>query len=129
MATATATTTATGIDAVYYMTQDFQRARTFYERVLGLVPTAEISGGGGGSFVEYDLPNGGTFGLGYMPGSPWHESGGVMFAVADVKAAVERARQAGANVQFDFTELPSCDMAWATDTEGNSFCLHRRKTT
>ncbi len=126
MATAEATIT-TGIDAVYYMTQDFKRARTFYETVLGLKPTVEMSGDGGGSFVEYDLQDGTTFGLGYLPDAPWHESGGVMFAVPDVKTALERAKAAGAQVQFDVMELPVCHMAWARDTEGNSFCLHHRK--
>lgn len=127
MATETASTVATGIDAVYYLTQDLQRAKTFYESVLGIKPTAEMTGDGGGSFVEYELADGTTFGLGYMPDSPWHESGGVMFAVPDVKTALERAKSAGAEVQFDYMELPVCDMAWARDTEGNSFCLHRRK--
>lgn len=127
MATAEAARLVTGMDAVYYMTQDLQRARTFYEGVLGLNPTWEIAGEGGGSFVEYDLPDGTTFGLGHIPGSPWHESGGVMFAVPDVKEALERAKAAGATVQFDYMELPVCHMAWARDPEGNSFCLHHRK--
>lgn len=127
MATAEATTTVTGMDAVYYLTQDLKRARAFYESALGLKPTWETTGDGGGSFVEYELPDGTTFGLGHIPDSPWHESGGVMFAVPDVKAALERVKAAGASVQFDYMDLPVCHMAWARDTEGNSFCLHHRK--
>jgi predicted enzyme related to lactoylglutathione lyase len=50
-----------------------------------------------------------------------------MFAVEDVAAALERAKNAGATVLFDTLETPACTMAWATDTEGNSFGLHRRK--
>ncbi len=127
MATAEATTTATGIDAVYYMTRDFQRARNFYESVLGLKSAAEMTGEDGSSFVEYELKDGTTFGLGFLLNAPWHDSGGAMFAVPDVKAALERAKSAGAQVQFDYMELPSCHMAWALDTEGNSFCVHHRK--
>lgn len=126
MATATATT-ATGIDAVYYMTQNLQRARTFYETLLGLKATFEMNGDGGGSFVEYELPDGTTFGLGHLPDAPFHESGGVMFAVPDVQAALDRAKELGARVNFDFMDLPACHMAWAQDTEGNGFCLHHRK--
>lgn len=122
-------TTVTGMDAVYYMTQDFKRARSFYENILGLKPGPEISGGGGGSFVEYELHDGTTFGLGHMPGMPWHESGGVMFSVGDVKAALDRVKAAGVPIDFDYMEREVCDMAWARDTEGNTFCLHRRKTT
>lgn len=125
MATATATT-ATGIDAVYYLTQDLKRARAFYETLLGLKPTVEM-GGEGSEFVEYDLPDGTTFGLGYIPDAPFHESGGAMFAVPDVAAAFERAKELGARVNFDFMDLPSCHMAWVQDTEGNGFCLHHRK--
>ncbi len=127
MTTTTGAALVTGMDAVYYMTQDYGRARKFYESALDLKATWEISGEGGGSFVEYELPDGTTFGLGHMPDSPWHESGGIMFAVPDVKAALERVKGAGAQVQFDYMELPVCDMAWARDTEGNSFCLHRRR--
>jgi predicted enzyme related to lactoylglutathione lyase len=109
------------------MTKDLGRARAFYEGVLGMKPTLEIKGDGGGDFVEYELGNGSTFGLGYIPGTPWHESGGVMFAVDDVAAALERVKNAGSTVLFDTLETPACTMAWATDTEGNSFGLHRRK--
>jgi predicted enzyme related to lactoylglutathione lyase len=126
MATATATT-ATGIDAVYYMTQDIQRARTFYETLLGLKPAVEMNGDGGGTFVEYELADGATFGLGHLPDAPFHESGGVMFAVPDVQAALDRAKELGARVVFDYMELPVCHMAWLVDTEGNGFCLHHRK--
>lgn len=127
MATANATTVATGIDAVYYMAQDFARARKFYEDVLGMKPTAEMPTEGGSSFVEYELADGAAFGLGHMPDAPWHPGGGAMFAVGDVKAALERAKAAGAQVVFDFMDLEPCQMAWLTDTEGNGFCLHHRK--
>ena len=126
MATAQETTVALGMDAVYYMTKDLQRARKFYEGVLGLKPTWEMPGDGG-SFVEYELSDGSTFGLGHMPGAPWHESGGAMFAVGDVKATLEKAKEAGAQVFFDYMELEPCEMAWVSDTEGNSLGLHHRK--
>jgi predicted enzyme related to lactoylglutathione lyase len=126
MATAQAVT-VTGMDAVYYLAKDFKRARTFYESALGLRVSSEMQGEGGGEFVEYDLSDGSTFGLAYLPDTPWHESGGVMFAVPNVKQALERAKSAGASVYYDTMELPSCEMAWARDTEGNSFSVHHRK--
>lgn len=126
MATAQSTATITGIDAIYYLAQDFDRARRFYETAFGLRASMEMIGEGGGSFVEYDLPDGTTFGLAKMPDSPWHMNGSIEFAVPDVDAAVAQAKAAGATLNDDI-DLPTCRMAWLTDTEGNSFCLHRRK--
>jgi predicted enzyme related to lactoylglutathione lyase len=126
MATAQNTATITGIDAIYYLAKDFDRARKFYESAFDLQPTFEMVGDEGGSFVEYDLPDGSTFGLARLGDSPWHMNGSIEFAVPDVDTAVKRATEAGATLNEDM-ELPSCRMAWLTDTEGNSFCLHKRK--
>jgi predicted enzyme related to lactoylglutathione lyase len=126
MATATNTATITGIDAIYYLAKDFDRARKFYEGAFDLKPTFEMVGDEGGSFVEYDLPDGATFGLAQLSDSPWHMNGSIEFAVPDVDAALKRAVDAGATLNED-VDLPSCRMAWLQDTEGNSFCLHKRK--
>ena len=124
MATAS-TAIATGMDAVYYMSKDLKRVRSFYENVLGVKPAWE-SDMDGGQWIEYELADGSTFGLGHMSGSEFHSSGGVMFAVPDVRESLERAKAAGATVVFDYLETPACQMAWCLDTEGNSFCLHHR---
>jgi predicted enzyme related to lactoylglutathione lyase len=112
------------MDAVYYLTKDFKRARDFYEGALGLRPawsdSTEV-----GDWVEYELADGNTFGLGYLPQGEFHPSGGVLFAVSDVKDAQERAKQAGATVVFDVLDTPACTMTWCVDTEGNTFCLHK----
>lgn len=126
MATAQSAATITGIDAIYYRAQDFDRARRFYETAFDLRATGEMIGEGGGSFVEYDLPDGTTFGIAKLDDSSWHISGSIEFAVPDVDAAVARAKTAGATLNDDL-DLPSCRMAWLTDTEGNAFCLHKRK--
>lgn len=118
---------ATGIDAVYYMSKDFNRICSFYEKVLGLQPAWKDKTDGG-EWAEYELADGSTFGLGHMPGQPFSPSGGVMFAVPDVQEALQRAKDAGATVAFDFMETPACYMAWCLDTEGNVFCLHKRKS-
>lgn len=123
----TSAAVATGMDAVYYMSKDFNRICSFYEKALGIQPTWKDKGEGG-EWAEYDLADGTTFGLGYMPGSEFHTSGGIMFSVNDVAEALERAKDAGATVVFDTLETPACFMAWCLDTEGNSFCLHKRKS-
>lgn len=126
MTTAEATTLVTGMDAVYYIAKDFARARKFYESGLGLKPTFEMLEGEGGSFVEYDLQDGTTFGIALLADSPWHMNGSIEFTVPDVDAAIKSAVAAGGTLNEDL-DLPTCRMAWFSDTEGNSFCLHKRK--
>ncbi|MBV9647991.1 MAG: VOC family protein, partial [Candidatus Eremiobacteraeota bacterium] len=112
----------TGIDATYYLTKDHERATKFYREVLGLKATVEVPG----MFTEFEFPGGEAFGL-YHAGE-WSPSAGVMFAVPDVATAVEQLK--GQGVQFDqdgeITDIPSCKMAFAEDTEGNSFILYQR---
>jgi len=124
MTTSNAVTT-TGMDAVYYLTKDWKRARAFYEGVLGLQPSWQDETQQG-QWVEYELSDGSTFGLGHLPGTEFNPSGGILFAVNDVGQALEAAKSAGATVVFDRLETPVCEMAWCLDTEGNSFCVHRR---
>jgi predicted enzyme related to lactoylglutathione lyase len=115
-------TTVTGIDASYYLAKDLARATAFYKDMLGLVPTMEAP-----DFVtEFTFPGGETFGLYKTP--EFTPSGGVMFAVADVKATMEQLKSRG--VKFDedeITDTPGCFMAFAEDSEGNHFIIHQRK--
>lgn len=115
-------TTVTGIDASYYLAKDLTRATAFYKDALGLTPTLEMP-----DFVtEFTFPGGETFGL--YKTAEFSPSGGVMFAVADVKATMEQLKSRG--VKFDedeITDTPGCFMAFAEDSEGNHFIIHQRK--
>ena len=115
-------TTITGMDATYYLCKDLVRASNFYKDVLGLTPTLEVP-----DFVtEFTFPSGETFGL-YKP-EQFEPSGGVLFHVGDIKATVEKLK--GKGVKFDeeeMTETPVCFMAFAKDSEGNSFIIHQTK--
>jgi predicted enzyme related to lactoylglutathione lyase len=116
-------TTITGIDATYYLAKDLVRATAFYRDLLGLTPTMEVP-----DFVtEFTFPGGETFGL-YNSGE-FTPSGGVMFAVPDAKATVEKLKAAGVKFGEDgeLSDTPVCYMAFATDTEGNGFIIHQRK--
>lgn len=130
MATAQSTATITGIDAIYYLAKDFDRARRFYEGAFDLKPTFEMIGADeGGSFVEYDLPDGTTFGLWGGGGKvmPFQPSNGILFAVDDLDAAVAALKARGIPIQME-RETASCFMAMVSDTEGNAVFLHKRKT-
>jgi len=111
-----------GIDCVCYLARDLARARSFYEGVLGMLPTMQSE-----RWIEYTLADGATFGLTQLPEGAWHAGGGAMFAVPDIGEAVARVRAAGAPVYVEYMESPVCEIAWAGDLEGNGFALHKRK--
>lgn len=113
--------TPSGMDAIYYLTQDLARARRFYEEALGLQFIRDYMG----SFIEADLPDGTTFGLGFIPGG-FHPTGGVMFGVPDFEGARERIKASGATVTTEW-EGDACTMLWFLDPDGNSSAIHRRK--
>ncbi|HUN29946.1 MAG TPA: VOC family protein [Alphaproteobacteria bacterium] len=115
-------TVVRGMDCVCYLAKDLARARGFYESVLGMSPATQ-----GESWVEYEFPDGSTFALSRLPGDDWYQSGGAMFAVDDLHAALEGVRGAGAHVHSETIETPVCTMAWCSDLEGNGFALHKRK--
>jgi len=116
------TISVTGIDAVYYLTKDHDRARAFYRDVLGLPVTMDVPG----MFTEFEFSGGEAFGLYHS--AEWSPSAGVMFAVPDIEAAVAALQAGGVAIHGDITDTPVCKMAFAEDTEGNSFIVHQRKT-
>ena len=123
MTTGTTPVVATGIDCICYCAKDFARAKNFYQNVLGLKPSSM----GGETWTEFDLDDGTTFALAQLPDGKFYPTGGAMFAVPDVQAAVEAARAAGATVYVDTMEGPACQSAWCEDSEGNNFAVHKRK--
>ena len=114
-----------GYDAAYYYVKDLDRATRFYNDLLQMKPTSSFPG----MAVEYTFPTGETFGL-YKPhDEDWQACHGILFAVDDIKAAVDEFKSKG--VQFDqdgnAEETPVCFMAFGTDSEGNRFVIHQRK--
>jgi predicted enzyme related to lactoylglutathione lyase len=114
-----------GIDIVTYLVQDGERAKTFYRDTLGLSVTTDFGPQG----AEFVLDDGSAFGIWKMDDGSFRPSGGVMFAVDDLKAAVAQYRTRGVVFEGDgaVEETPICHMAFGTDTEGNTFVLHQRK--
>jgi predicted enzyme related to lactoylglutathione lyase len=115
------TTAATGIDFVMYLVKDMPRAQAFYESVFAL-RRGEFDSE---NFVEYDLPDGNTFALAVAPEGADVRCGGLMFAVADVEAAVARVKDAGGTFFANFGG-EVCTSGWCADPDGNPFGVHRR---
>ena|ERR1051326_3187826 len=104
---------------------DMNRARAFYEGVLGLKPSMESARG---MWVEYDIGPG-TFGIGCY-GDVWKPSSdgtNVAFEVDDLDAEVTRLKSKGVHVQMDPMDTPVCRFAVICDPDGNKILVHKRK--
>jgi catechol 2,3-dioxygenase-like lactoylglutathione lyase family enzyme len=108
------------VDFVSVPTRDYERAAQWYREVLGL-PASEYSEG------EIETPN--------LTLSFWkpEEQGeefvanenGIALRVADVAAAVEEVRAAGAEV-IGIQDSGVCHMGFVKDPDGNVIILHHR---
>ncbi len=115
--------TIRGMDLAAYLVRDPQGAIAFYRDVLGLTPTAVDPQGRG---AEFTLADGSTFGVWRPDADADAKGGAVMFAVADVNAAIARLRERGAEISEPM-ESPVCFMAFGRDPEGNGYIVHQRK--
>jgi predicted enzyme related to lactoylglutathione lyase len=113
-----------GIDASYYTVIDLPKMTDFYVKVLG-EPEVRAE-----RWSEWTFADGSSFGIYMAGGKTGGRSGSVMFAVDDVPAMAKQAQEAGATIDDDheLIDMPSCQMMFADDPEGNQFILHKRKT-
>ena len=124
MATAGATKVK-GVDAAYYLVKDLDRATKFYNDFLGMEPTLTVPD----MVTEYTFAGNESFGL-YKPSDgEWETSHGMLFAVDDIKSAVDDYKKRGIKFEEDgrIDETPGCFMAFGEDSEGNRFVVHQRK--
>ena len=112
----------TGIDGHIYNVKDFNRALKFYTGLIGSKPTTLMDG----TWAEFELPDGSAFAIGKHENHPWQAGYTILFAVPDVKEAVEFVRANGGEAK-DPGESPVCSMSFGEDTEGNQIVLHKRK--
>ena len=111
-----------------YPVKDLTRARDFYENTLG-IKVGNIYQHKDGSWVEYDLPQGGCFALTNLAKdiSPSATSGGsIAFEVEDLDAMLKELKKQNITVAMDKLVTPGvCSMAVILDTEGNGITLHQ----
>jgi catechol 2,3-dioxygenase-like lactoylglutathione lyase family enzyme len=110
------------VDFVSVPTRDVPRAIAFYRDVLGL-PESEYTP------AEIDTPN---VTLSFWVPEEQGESfvpneNGIALRVADVLAAVEEVRAAGADV-IGIEDTGVCHMGFVKAPDGNVLILHRRYT-
>ena len=110
-----------------YPVTDMARARKFYEEILGLTPTTTIGEAGGMQWTEYNIGSG-TLSLG--AGAPdWHprsDGCSVGLEMENFDAAIAELKSKG--VKFKMEPFPTgvCHMAFISDPDGNTICIHKR---
>ena len=111
------------VDFVSVLTQDLQRAKSFYVGTLGLEVETE-----GESDMELrcgqvtlDVFDPSSIGQQFAP-SP----AGVALRVGDVDAAREELESKGVVFDGDTIVTDVCKQAWFKDPDGNALMLHRR---
>jgi len=104
---------------------DIQRARAFYEGLLGLKPTMESAGG---LWVEYEI-GGSTLGIGCY-GDAWKPSpDGPCAALEsdDPDAEISRLKARGVTIVMEPMDSPVCRFGVIRDPDGNRILIHKRK--
>ena len=108
------------VDFVSVPTRDVERAVAWYGETLGL-PASRVTPG------ELEASNVTlSFWNPEADGEPFQAStAGIGLRIANVAAAVEEARQAGADV-IGIEDTGVCHMGFVRDPDGNLLILHRR---
>ena len=109
-----------------YPVQDMARAREFYEKVIGLVPTMVNESPDGSAWTEYEL-GAGAFSIGKAPGwNPSADGAAIAFEMEDFDAAIADLKARGVPFKIEPFSTPVCRMAFVLDPEGNTLCIHKR---
>ena len=103
---------------------DMNRAREFYEGVLGLTPDPEMTGE---MWTEYGVGTG-TVALACI-GDQWRPSDQGQSTALEVESLEDAmARLTERKVAFDQVDSPVCRMAVIQDPDGNKIIIHKLKS-
>ena len=104
---------------------DINRARAFYEDVLGLKVSDEMMGG---KWIEYAVGDD-TLAIANV-GEQWVPSDqgtGAAFEVEDFDEAIKRLKDRHVRFAAEPFETPCCHMAVVQDPDGNKLMIHKLK--
>ena len=103
---------------------DMERARAFYEDVLGLQPHPEMTGQ---HWTEYSIGDG-TLAIACV-GEQWKPSNEGTSAALEVENLEEAiARFEERKIAYDKVDSPVCRMAIIEDPDGNKLIIHKLKS-
>jgi predicted enzyme related to lactoylglutathione lyase len=110
-----------------YPVTDMARARKFYEEILHLKPTmAYAPPDSGMQWTEYDIGSS-TLALGSgAPGwQPRSDGCSVALEMENFDDAIAELRAKNVKFKMEPMSTPACQMAFISDTEGNTICIHK----
>ena len=104
---------------------DIERARPFYEEVLGLRTSDEMMGG---KWIEYAVGDD-TLAVANVSDTwtPSDQGTGAAFEVEDFDEAIDRLRDRQVRFAAEPFETPCCHMAVVQDPDGNKLIIHKLK--
>jgi len=104
---------------------DINRARDFYEDVLGLKLTEEM---GKGHWIEYAIGDG-TLALANFPDQwkPSPDGTCVALEMENFEEAIQRLKDRHVLFDAELFESPCCRMAVVMDPDGNKIIIHKLK--
>jgi predicted enzyme related to lactoylglutathione lyase len=107
-----------------YAVTNMQKARKFYEGILGLKRSRVFSK----NFVEYDIGRG-TLVVACAPDmwKPSRHGTAAALEVTDFEAAIAHLRKRKVKFHIGPHEFPTCWMVGFRDPDGNVLTLHQRK--
>ena len=104
---------------------DINRARSFYEEVLGLKASDEMMQG---RWIEYDVGDD-TLAIANVSDTwtPSDQGTGAAFEVEDFDDAIKRLKDRQVPFAGEPFETPCCHMAVIQDPDGNKLMIHKLK--
>jgi predicted enzyme related to lactoylglutathione lyase len=105
---------------------DIERARKFYEGVLGLQKSGEFLDG---KWIEYGIGKD-TLAIANVSDSwtPSDQGTGAALEMEDFEAAIAELKKANVRFAADAFETPVCHMAVVQDPDGNKLMIHKLKS-
>ena len=104
---------------------DMNRARAFYEGVLGLEPACQMMGG---KWLEYDAGED-TLAIASLETDwkPSDQGTGAALEVENFDEAINKLKSAVIRFAAEPFETPCCHMAVVQDPDGNKIIIHKLK--
>jgi catechol 2,3-dioxygenase-like lactoylglutathione lyase family enzyme len=116
------------IPFICYPVKDRQRARDFYEGMLGLVRTQPDFEAPDGFWSEYNIGTGTLAVCSFWKPSAEPSMGpAIAFEVDDFETAVAELKAKAVPFTLEPMESPACHLCVVTDPDGNSLFIHKRK--
>lgn len=110
-----------------YPVTDMARARKFYEEILHLTPTMTVGEPGGMQWTEYEIGSGAlSLGCGAPDWHPRSDGYSVGLEMEDFDAAIAELKSKGVKFKMEPFPTPVCKMAFISDPDGNTLCIHKR---